>query len=76
MSEKKVFSKTCVRIDKMGGVVNPCFHDEVAYLVDERGYSGTKLLEEGIRTVLAREGLMNRSKMLARVETTVSGEGV
>ena len=74
MTDKKVLSKNGTRIDKMGGVIKECFHDEVAFLVDERGYTGTTLLEEGIRAVSSRECIMNRCKTMAHVETTVSGE--
>lgn len=74
MSDKKpkVFTpKKHARIDKMGGVVAECFHDEVTILVDEYNYSGTKLLEEGIKAVSARHGLMNgQMKTLARIEVS------
>jgi hypothetical protein len=74
MSDKKpkVFTpKKHVRIDKMGGVVAACFHDEVAVLVEEYNYTGTKLLEEGIKAVSARHGLMSsQMKTLARIEVS------
>ena len=75
MSDKKFSPKKHVRIDKMGGVVGECFHDDVSYLVDELNYTGTKLLEEGIKAVSARHGLINCMRPVTRIETTVSGTG-
>lgn len=73
----KVFSpKKHVRLDKMSGVVGECFHDEVAILVDEFNWSGTKFLEAGIKAAMTEHGMMNNKlKTVARIETVVSGEG-
>jgi hypothetical protein len=79
MTEKRpaVYSpKKHVRIDKMGGVVDECFHDEVGYLVDELNYTGSKFLEEGIKAVAARHALLTTTlRTVARVETVVSEGG-
>lgn len=72
MSDKMFTPKKHVRFDKMGGVTDPCFHEGLKVLIDELGYSGTTLLEEGIKQVLARHGLLNHTKTVARIETTVS----
>jgi hypothetical protein len=73
MSGKIFTPKKHVRIDKMGGVVGECLQDEVTYLVDELNYTGTKFLEEGIRVVMARHGMIvGGMKTLAVIETKVT----
>lgn len=39
-----------------------------------RGYRATEIIKEGIRACSTREGIMNRLKTVAHVETIVSGE--
>ena len=57
----------------MGGVTDPCFHEGLSILIDELGYSGTSLLEEGIKHKLSEHGLLNHMKTITRVETVVTG---
>lgn len=72
MTGKTTLDERCLNF--VGGRVPIELQDELVELY-KRGYRGTDFVKEGIRTVAAREGLMNRNTTVARVETTVTGNG-
>lgn len=72
MTGKTTLDERCINF--VGGRVPLELQDELSELY-KRGYRGTDFVKEGIRTIAAREGLMNRNTTIAHVETTVSGNG-
>lgn len=62
-------------LDFVGGRVPVELQDELAELY-RRGYRGTEIVKEGIRSCSAKEGQMDRvMKPVAEIKTTVSGAG-
>jgi hypothetical protein len=55
------------------GRVRPGLRDELKELY-ARGYTPTEIVNSGIRYCSGLEGIMNRLKSVARVETTVSAQ--
>lgn len=73
MGNKTTLDERCLNF--IGGRVPVELQDELLELY-RRGYRGTDFVKEGIRVCANREGLMERSKTVAHVETTVSGAPV
>lgn len=69
MSNKTTLDERCTGF--VGARVPVELQDELEELY-RRGYRATEIIKEGIRVCSAREGLMDRNKTVARVETTVS----
>ena len=64
MTDEKLYTPgKHVRYDKMSAVTDPCFHSGLVILIDKLGYSGTSLLEEGIKSALSKHGLLEHAEI-------------